>query len=69
MVSFLGGCRVAAIALHYLVLTTFLWMAISARNMYQAFVIVVPGRRSRLLLKYTLIGWGNVIATFIPNLF
>ena len=67
-VSSLGSCRVAAIALHYLVLTTFMWMAISAFNMYQAFMKVVPSRRSSVLPKYSLIGWGNVYVPCIPAL-
>ena len=57
--SSMTGCRVAAIALHYFVLATFMWMAITAFNMYQSFVKVIPKHRSHFLLKCSLVGWGK----------
>ena len=60
-ISFVGGCRAAAIALHYLVLATFVWMAISAFNMYRAFVKVVQARGNRVFRTYSLIGWGKFL--------
>ncbi|CAB4018009.1 adhesion G- coupled receptor G7-like [Paramuricea clavata] len=57
--SSLAGCRTAAIALHYFLLATFLWMAIEAFNMYLAFVKVFPNSSpSKFMLKCCLIAWG-----------
>ena len=53
------GCRVAAIALHYFVLATFMWMAMEAVNMYLAFVKILPSYIPKFLFKCCLIAWGK----------
>lgn len=53
------SCRVAAVALHYLVLVVFMWMAIEAFNMYLAFVKVLPSYIPRFILKCCFIAWGK----------
>ncbi|XP_028411932.1 adhesion G-protein coupled receptor G6-like [Dendronephthya gigantea] len=58
--SSLAGCRAAAIALHYFLLSAFLWMAVEAYNMYWAFVKVFSApSQSRLLLKCCVFAWGT----------
>jgi hypothetical protein len=64
--SSLAGCRTAAIALHYFLLATFLWMAIEAFNMYLAFVKVFPtSNPSKFMLKCCLFAWGKVYHTHV----
>ena len=56
----LAGCRAAAIAMHYLLLASFLWMAVEAYNMYLAFVKVFPqSKSSKFILKCSLLAWGK----------
>ena len=57
--SSLGACRAAAIALHYFVLTMFVWTSIQAYNMYRAFVTVIPTYHSKFILKCCVVGWGE----------
>ena len=54
-----GGCVFVAALLHYLTLTTMMWMAVEARNMYVSTVKVFPEESSRYMLKACLIAWGE----------
>ena len=57
-----AACRTAAIALHYFLLSSFLWMAVEAFNMYRAFVKVFPtSNPSKFMLKCCLFAWGKDI--------
>ena len=56
--SSMTGCQAAAVALHYLVLVVFMWMAIQAFNMVIKFVIVMHQHYSRFMLKCCIAGWG-----------
>lgn len=54
------GCRAGAIALHYFLLATFLWMAVEALNMYHAFVKVFPqSTPSKFMVKCSMFAWGK----------
>ena len=53
------GCRIGAIALHYFVLTTFMWMGISAYNMYLSFVKVLNSYFPNFMMKCNIVGWGK----------
>ncbi|XP_028399494.1 adhesion G-protein coupled receptor G6-like [Dendronephthya gigantea] len=56
------GCRAASIAIHYLLLVTFFWMAVQAFNMYQAFVRVFTHSRlskTKFMIKCCLFAWGT----------
>ncbi|XP_028411952.1 adhesion G-protein coupled receptor G6-like [Dendronephthya gigantea] len=60
--STLYGCRAAAIALHYFLLATFLWMGVEALNMYLAFVKIFPSSsQSKFMLRYCLFAWGTPV--------
>ncbi|XP_022106237.1 hyalin-like isoform X2 [Acanthaster planci] len=52
-----GGCVFVAALLHYLTLSTMMWMAVEARNMYISTVKVFPEDRPRYMLKACLIAW------------
>ncbi|XP_022088885.1 adhesion G-protein coupled receptor G6-like [Acanthaster planci] len=52
-----GGCVFVAALLHYLTLSTMMWMAVEARNMYISTVTVFPENRSRYMLKVCLVAW------------
>ncbi|XP_022106250.1 adhesion G-protein coupled receptor G2-like [Acanthaster planci] len=54
-----GGCVFVAALLHYLTLTTMMWMAVEARNMYISTVKVFPEDTRRYMLKASLIAWGS----------
>ncbi|XP_022088889.1 uncharacterized protein LOC110978300 isoform X3 [Acanthaster planci] len=54
-----GGCVFVAALLHYLTLTTMMWMAVEARNMYVSTVKVFPEDTPRYMLKASLIAWGT----------
>ena len=48
-----------AALLHYLTLTTMMWTAVEARNMYASTVKVFPDESNKYLLKACLIAWGK----------
>ncbi len=54
-----GGCVFVSALLHYLVLSTMMWMAVEARNMYVSTVKVFPEDTHRYMLKACLIAWGS----------
>ncbi|XP_033640242.1 uncharacterized protein LOC117300656 [Asterias rubens] len=54
-----GACAFVAALLHYLALTTMMWMAVEARNMYVSTVKVFPEDTSRYILKACLVAWGS----------
>ena len=54
-----GVCVFVAALLHYLTLSTMMWMAVEARNMYVSTVKVFPEDRSKYMLKACLIAWGE----------
>ena len=54
------GCRIAAIALHFFVLATFMWMGISAYNMYLSFVKVLNSYFPNFMLKCSVVAWGKL---------
>ncbi|XP_074663095.1 adhesion G-protein coupled receptor G6-like isoform X2 [Tubulanus polymorphus] len=51
-------CKVVGILLHYFLLSSFTWMLVEAFYMYLALVKVFQPYFSRLLLKFSLVGWG-----------
>ncbi|XP_022088748.1 deleted in malignant brain tumors 1 protein-like [Acanthaster planci] len=53
-----GGCAFVAALLHYLTLSTMMWMAVEARNMYISTVKVFPEDRPWYMLKACVIAWG-----------
>lgn len=57
--SSVASCRAAAIALHYFVLATFMWMAVEAYNMYLCFVKILPKAQSYFMTKCLIAGWGK----------
>ena len=56
--SSITSCRAAAIALHYFVLATFMWMAVEAYNMYLCFVKILATNKSYFMTKCLIAGWG-----------
>ncbi|XP_022106239.1 adhesion G protein-coupled receptor A2-like isoform X2 [Acanthaster planci] len=54
-----GGCVFVAALLHYLTLSTMMWMAVEARNMYISTVKVFPEDRPWYILKACVIAWGS----------
>ena len=54
-----GGCVFVGALLHYLTLTTMMWMAVEARNMYVSTVKVFPEDATRYMLKASLFAWGE----------
>ncbi|XP_033640186.1 low-density lipoprotein receptor-related protein 2-like isoform X3 [Asterias rubens] len=54
-----GACAFVAALLHYLALTTMMWMAVEARNMYVSTVKVFPEDTPKYMLKACLIAWGS----------
>ncbi|XP_038051810.1 deleted in malignant brain tumors 1 protein-like [Patiria miniata] len=53
-----GGCAFVAALLHYLTLSSMMWMAVEARNMYVSTVKVFPEDTPHYMLKACLIAWG-----------
>ena len=47
--------------LHYLTLTTMMWMAVEARNMYVSTVKVFPEDTPRYMIKAGLLAWGKAL--------
>jgi len=67
LISFVAGadrteslyvCRAFAVAIHYFMLVTFLWMTVEAFNLYSSFVIVMGSYISRFMLKAAVYAWG-----------
>ncbi|XP_062414185.1 adhesion G-protein coupled receptor G2-like [Pungitius pungitius] len=54
----LGLCISTAWFLHYFLLVTFTWMGLEAVQMYLALVKVWNSNISRLMVKFSLVGWG-----------
>ncbi|XP_038051809.1 uncharacterized protein LOC119724704 [Patiria miniata] len=54
-----GGCVFVAALLHYFVLSTLMWTAVEARNMYVSAVKVFPEDTPHYMLKACLIAWGS----------
>ncbi|XP_038051558.1 hyalin-like [Patiria miniata] len=63
-----GGCVFVAALLHYLTLSTMMWMAVEARNMYVSTVKVFPEDTPRYMLKACLIAWGIPLIVLIITL-
>nr|XP_054750304.1 adhesion G-protein coupled receptor G2-like [Lytechinus pictus] len=60
------GCKVLAMLLQYFVLTTFLWMAMEAVNMYRTLVQVFQKKSAtHFVLKGAVIAWGLPIVPII----
>ena len=54
------GCQVAAAILHYLMLSTFMWTAVNAHNLYQVIVVVFSDRsETRYFRVASLVAWGK----------
>ncbi|XP_061187542.1 adhesion G protein-coupled receptor B1-like [Saccostrea echinata] len=51
-------CTIAAILLHYFLLTSLMWMCTEAVNMYQALIKVFTTYSSYFILKRCLVAWG-----------
>ncbi len=63
-----GACTFVAALLHYLALTTMMWMAVEARNMFVSTVKVFPEDTPRYMLKACLIAWGSPLIVVIITL-
>ncbi|XP_038051555.1 adhesion G-protein coupled receptor G6-like isoform X1 [Patiria miniata] len=63
-----GSCVFVAALLHYLTLSTMMWMAVEARNMYVSTVKVFPEDTPRYMLKACLIAWGTPLIVLIITL-
>ncbi|XP_038051569.1 uncharacterized protein LOC119724541 [Patiria miniata] len=63
-----GGCVFVAALLHYLTLSTMMWMAVEARNMYVSTVKVFPEDTPRYMLKACLIAWGSPLIVLTVTL-
>ncbi|PIK35316.1 putative G-protein coupled receptor, partial [Apostichopus japonicus] len=57
-----GGCKIAAISLHYFVLATFFWMGAEAVSIYRSLVEVFQGNRSSYYVcKCAIFAWGGAL--------
>ena len=56
-----------AALLHYLALSSMMWMAVEARNMYVSTVKVFPEDTPRYMLKACLIAWGKFLENSFSN--
>ncbi|XP_022097501.1 uncharacterized protein LOC110982977 isoform X2 [Acanthaster planci] len=63
-----GGCVFVAAFLHYLTLSTMMWMAVEARNMYVSTVKVFPEDTPRYMIKACLIAWGSPLLVLTVTL-
>ncbi len=63
-----GGCVFVAALLHYLTLTTMMWMAVEARNMYVSTVKVFPEDTHLYMVKAGLLAWGSPFILLIITL-
>ncbi len=63
-----GGCVFVGALLHYLTLTTMMWMAVEARNMYVSTVKVFPEETTRYMIKAGLLAWGSPLIVLIVTL-
>ncbi|XP_038051570.1 uncharacterized protein LOC119724542 [Patiria miniata] len=54
-----GGCVFVTALLHYFALSTMMWTAVEARNMYVSTVKVFPEDTPHYMLKACLIAWGS----------
>ena len=52
------GCRIVALLLHYLTLSSIMWMGVEGYNMYMSFVQVMATYQSKFMLKASLVAWG-----------
>lgn len=55
-----GLCIAVATILHYFFLATFTWMGLEAVNMYLAFVKVFNVYVPSYILKFCILGWGEI---------
>ncbi|XP_033630594.1 uncharacterized protein LOC117292594 [Asterias rubens] len=63
-----GGCVFVGALLHYLTLTTMMWMAVEARNMYVSTVKVFPEDTPLYMVKAGLLAWGSPFILLIITL-
>ncbi|XP_071788134.1 uncharacterized protein [Asterias amurensis] len=63
-----GGCIFVGALLHYLTLTTMMWMAVEARNMYVSTVKVFPEDTPLYMVKAGLLAWGSPFILLIITL-
>lgn len=55
-----GLCKAVAIFLHYFLLTSFTWMGLESVHMYIALVKVFNTYIRRYILKFCIVGWGEL---------
>lgn len=56
----IGLCVSTAFFLHYFLLTSFTWAGLEALHMYLSVVQVFTPYLSRYMLKFSLVGWGEL---------
>ena len=56
------GCLIVGALLHYFILTSFLWMAVEAVNLYRMFVKVrMRGIQTKFYVAASLVAWGKCL--------
>ncbi|XP_071797063.1 uncharacterized protein [Asterias amurensis] len=63
-----GWCVFVGALIHYLTLTTMMWMAVEARNMYVSTVKVFPEDTPRYMIKAGLLAWGSPLIVLTATL-
>ncbi|XP_071797056.1 uncharacterized protein [Asterias amurensis] len=63
-----GWCVFVGALIHYLSLTTMMWMAVEARNMYVSTVKVFPEDTPRYMIKAGLLAWGSPLIVLTVTL-
>ncbi|XP_033630633.1 adhesion G-protein coupled receptor G4-like isoform X2 [Asterias rubens] len=63
-----GWCVLVGALIHYLSLTTLMWMAVEARNMYVSTVKVFPEDTPRYMIKAGLLAWGSPLIVLTATL-
>ncbi|XP_071797065.1 adhesion G-protein coupled receptor G7-like isoform X2 [Asterias amurensis] len=63
-----GWCVFVGALIHYLSLTTLMWMAVEARNMYVSTVKVFPEDTPRYMIKAGLLAWGSPLIVLTATL-
>ena len=59
------GCLIVGALLHYFILTSFLWMAVEAVNLYRMFVKVrMRGSQTKFYVAASLVAWGKCLWSF-----
>ena len=59
------SCQIIAGVLHYLMLASFMWMCVTAVNLYQLLVLVFrSSNEKKFFIRASIVAWGRVTLEF-----